>query len=138
MLTCWVWGCAVDPADAPTGPSSQNASAGESSPEPSCKRADDLGTVAEAEPIHVGAAAANHTLCVGISGSTLATVANRECRLVDPQGFSFVGCADWYDCDGCSFVLERANKSGDWTLEGASPECEDTFGKYSLVPASSC
>jgi len=138
VWTCFATGCAVESSEQPGQRQLDNSASQPESLAPSCERLDDLGSAANGEPIQVDTPAADRALCVSIQGSEIDTIAGRACRLVEPQGFSLVGCADWYDCGGCFFLLRRATKGGEWTLEGLSPECDDSFGKYSLSQGIAC
>jgi len=141
---CVTAGCAVN-----ASPEAQDQSAATSGvdPEPSvtalepaCKRFEDLGMAAAGEALKLGSSEASESVCVSIAGGALSAVAGTSCTLIEPQGFSLAGCADWYDCGGCVVHLRHDPQSDAWTLEGVSPgaACAAFDAKYYLMAGPSC
>ena len=147
VVVAWAWvaaGCTVNASPAGHDQSAETPDdkpePGDPASSPACERLDDLGLAAAGEPLKLGNPEALDGVCVGIEASALSAVAGIQCRLVEPQGFSLAGCADWYDCGGCIMQLRHDAKLDAWTLEGVSPEraCAALDAKYFLMPGPSC
>lgn len=138
---CGAVGCMVD-AD-PTGRHSSSETPGDkASPAlaPACDRLDDLGSAAQGDALELDSPSASAQVCVSIVAGAIGAVAGMECKLVEPQGFSLAGCADWYDCGGCIMQLRHNPKNDGWTLEGHTPEgqCATVNAKYELTAGAAC
>ncbi|MBI3202864.1 MAG: hypothetical protein HYZ29_15095 [Myxococcales bacterium] len=149
MTVVMAWACAALGCAVNTDPSGQDQSAATPDVDPkpagpvltpACERLDDLGLAAAGEPLRLGNPSALDGVCVGIESGALSSVAGTSCKLVEPLGFSLVGCADWYDCGGCIMRLRHDSKLDEWTLEGVSPEgtCAAFDAKYFLMPGPTC
>lgn len=106
---------------------------------PRCERLDDLGVAASAERTREIGRPSAEAHCVSIAGDLITAIGDRPCRLTKPQGFTFDGCADWYDCDGCAVEL-RQQLNEEFVLTGLSdaPACADLQAAYVLYPGVAC
>lgn len=106
---------------------------------PRCERVDELGLAASAERTQALGSSSAEAHCVSLSGNLVAAIGDRACKLIEPQGFTFDGCADWYDCEGCVVELrQQLNEELELTGTSDDPACADLHAVYVLYPGLAC